>query len=161
LLECFVYAQSAAQHIADSITGELAAPETWDDSRVRDSDEEVVIQHNWQELRRLMWDYVGIVRTSRRLQHAADRIALLEKEVSGYYGRFQITRPLLEMRNLARVSSLMVQCAAERRESRGLHYNSDFPDTASVARDSILTPTHFDADTALNGPTDRLPHYHQ
>jgi len=161
LLECFVYAQSAAQHIADSITGELAAPETWDDSRVRDSDEEVVIQHNWQELRRLMWDYVGIVRTSRRLQQAADRIALLEKEVSGYYGRFQITRPLLEMRNLARVSSLMVQCAMSRHESRGLHHNSDFPNTASVARDSILIPTHFDADTALNGPTDRLPHYHQ
>jgi L-aspartate oxidase len=161
LLECFVYAQSAAQHIADSITGELAPPETWDDSRVRDSDEEVVIQHNWQELRRLMWDYVGIVRTSRRLQHAADRIALLEREVSGYYGRFQITRPLLEMRNLARVSSLMVQCAANRQESRGLHYNSDFPDSASVARDSILIPAHFDAVTALNGPTDRLPHYHQ
>ena len=161
LLECFVYAQSAAQHIAESVTGELTAPETWDDSRVSDSDEEVVIQHNWQELRRLMWDYVGIVRTSRRLQHAADRIALLEKEVSGYYGRFQITRPLLEMRNLARVSSLMVQCAANRQESRGLHCNSDFPDTASVARDSILIPTHFDADTALNGPTDRLPHYHQ
>ena len=160
LLECFVYAQSAAQHIAESITGELASPEVWDDSRVRDSDEEVVIQHNWQELRRLMWDYVGIVRTSRRLEHAADRIALLEKEVSGYYGRFQITRPLLEMRNLARVSSLMVQCAAERRESRGLHYNSDFPDTASVARDSILIPAHFDTDKALNGPTDRLPHYH-
>ena len=161
LLECFVYAQSAAQHIAEAITGELTPPETWDDSRVRDSDEEVVIQHNWQELRRLMWDYVGIVRTSRRLEHAADRIALLEKEVSGYYGRFQITRPLLEMRNLARVSSLMVQCAAERRESRGLHYNSDFPDTLSIAHDSILIPAHFDADTALNGPTDRLPYYHQ
>ena len=161
LLECFVYAQSAAQHIAESVPGELTPPETWDDSRVSDSDEEVVIQHNWQELRRLMWDYVGIVRTSRRLQHAADRIALLENEVSGYYGRFQITRPLLEMRNLARVSSLMVQCAANRQESRGLHYNSDFPDTASVARDSILIPTHFDTDTALNGPTDRLPHYHQ
>ena len=161
LLECFVYAQSASQHIAESVTGELTPPETWDDSRVSDSDEEVVIQHNWQELRRLMWDYVGIVRTSRRLQHAADRIALLEKEVSGYYGRFQITRPLLEMRNLARVSSLMVQCAANRHESRGLHYNSDFPATASVARDSILIPTHFDADTALNGPTDRLPHYNQ
>jgi len=161
LLECFVYAQSAAQHIAEAITGELTPPETWDDSRVRDSDEEVVIQHNWQELRRLMWDYVGIVRTSRRLEHAADRIALLEKEVSGYYGRFQITRPLLEMRNLARVSSLMVQCAAERRESRGLHYNSDFPDTLSMAHDSILIPAHFDADTALNGPTDRLPYYHQ
>ena len=160
LLECFVYAQSAAKHIASGIQESSAAPAPWDDSRVRDSDEAVIIQHNWQELRRLMWDYVGIVRTSRRLQHAADRIALLEKEVAGYYGRFQITRPLLEMRNLARVSSLMVQCAADRLESRGLHYNSDFPDTASVARDSILIPTHFDADTALNGPTDRLPHYH-
>ena len=160
LLECFVYAQSAAEHIADSITSDLQPPETWDDSRVSDSDEEVVIQHNWQELRRLMWDYVGIVRTSRRLRHAADRIALLENEVSGYYGRFQITRPLLEMRNLARVSCLMIQCATERRESRGLHYNSDFPDTAAVARDSILVPAHFDAGTALNGPTDRLPHYH-
>ena len=86
-----------------------------------------MIQHNWQELRRLMWDYVGIVRTSRRLQHAADRIALLEKEVSGYYGRFQITRPLLEMRNLARVSSLMVQCAANRQRVAACTTTRIFP----------------------------------
>ena len=159
LLECFVYAQSAAEHIADSITPLSTVPEAWDDSRVRDSDEEVVIQHNWQELRRLMWDYVGIVRTSRRLHNAAERIALLDREVSGYYGRFQITRPLLEMRNLARIAQLMVQCAAGRKESRGLHYNSDYPDSAAKASDSILIPPHFDPASALSGPTDTLPAY--
>jgi len=159
LLECFVYAQSAAEHIADSISARSTTPEAWDDSRVRDSDEEVVIQHNWQELRRLMWDYVGIVRTSRRLHNAAERIALLDREVAGYYGRFQITRPLLEMRNLTRIAQLMVQCAAGRKESRGLHYNSDFPDTAAAARDSILIPSHFDPASALSGPTDTLPAY--
>ena len=101
--------------ITQTIERTNVKPDPWDDSRVRDSDEEVVLQHNWQELRRLMWDYVGIVRTSRRLDHAAARIALLEREVSGYYARFQITKPLLEMRNLARVAQLMVQCAMEPR----------------------------------------------
>lgn len=159
LLECFVYAQSAAEHIAESISPSSTLPEVWDDSRVRDSDEEVVIQHNWQELRRLMWDYVGIVRTTRRLQYAAERITLLEREVSGYYGRFQITLPLLEMRNLARVAKLMVECASNREESRGLHYNSDYPDAASTGHDSILIPPHFDPHTALTGPIDHLPPY--
>ena len=134
-------------------------PDSWDDSRVRDSDEEVVIQHNWQELRRLMWDYVGIVRTSRRLDNAAARIALLEREVSGYYARFQITKPLLEMRNLARVAHLMVDCAIGREESRGLHYNSDFPNAGPIGRDSVLVPAHFNAQNALGGPIDKLPAY--
>jgi L-aspartate oxidase len=106
-----------------------------------------------------MWDYVGIVRTTRRLQYAAERITLLEKEVSGYYGRFQITLPLLEMRNLARVAKLMVECASNREESRGLHYNSDYPDAASTGRDSILIPPYFDPHTALTGPIDHLPPY--
>ena len=159
LLECFVYARSAAEHITHSIEATSFKPDPWDDSRVRDSDEEVVIQHNWQELRRLMWDYVGIVRTSRRLDHAAARIALLEKEVLGYYARFQITKPLLEMRNLARVAHLMVECATGREESRGLHYNSDFPNADPVAKDSVLVPAHFDAQSALSGPVDRLPSY--
>ena len=159
LLECFVYAQSAAQHIGASITRSEIKPDAWDDSRVKDSDEEVIIQHNWQELRRLMWDYVGIVRTSRRLDYAAERIELLEREVSGYYARFQITKPLLEMRNLARVAQLMVQCAAERRESRGLHYNSDYPELTDIARDSILVPVHCDRNAALVGPVDQLPAY--
>ena len=159
LLECFVYAQSAAKHIASGIQESGAAPAPWDDSRVRDSDEAVIIQHNWQELRRLMWDYVGIERTTRRLEHAAERITLLEREVAEYYGRFQITKPLLEMRNLARVAHLMVQCAAGRRESRGLHFNSDFPHQSAQAQDSILAPPNFDATTALSGATDELPSY--
>ena len=159
LLECFVYAQSAAQHIGATITRSEIKPDAWDDSRVKDSDEEVIIQHNWQELRRLMWDYVGIVRTSRRLDYAAERIELLEREVSGYYARFQITKPLLEMRNLARVAQLMVQCAAERKESRGLHYNSDYPELSDIARDSILVPEHCDRAAALAGPADQLPAY--
>ena len=159
LLECFVYAQSAAQHIGATITRSEITPDAWDDSRVKDSDEEVIIQHNWQELRRLMWDYVGIVRTSRRLDYAAERIELLEREVSGYYARFQITKPLLEMRNLARVAQLMVQCAGERRESRGLHYNSDYPELNDLARDSILVPEHCDRAAALAGPADQLPAY--
>ena len=159
LLECFVYAQSAARHIGATITRSEIKPDAWDDSRVKDSDEEVIIQHNWQELRRLMWDYVGIVRTSRRLDYAAERIELLEREVSGYYARFQISKPLLEMRNLARVAHLMVQCAAERRESRGLHYNSDYPELSDIARDSILVPEHSDRTAALVGPVDLLPAY--
>ena len=159
LLECFVFAQSAAEHITQTIEATSVTPDPWDDSRVRDSDEEVVIQHNWQELRRLMWDYVGIVRTSRRLDNAAARIALLEREVSGYYARFQITKPLLEMRNLARVAHLMVDCAIGREESRGLHYNSDFPNSGPIGRDSVLVPAHFNAQNALGGPIDKLPAY--
>ena len=126
-----------------------------------DSDEEVVIQHNWQELRRLMWDYVGIVRTSRRLDYAADRIALLEREVSGYYARFQIPKPLVEMRNLARVAQLMVQCARGRQESRGLHYNSDFPNAGPIGHDSVLIPPHFDQASALSGRAEELPAYRE
>ena len=106
-----------------------------------------------------MWDYVGIVRTSRRLDNAAARIALLEREVSGYYARFQITKPLLEMRNLARVAHLMVDCAIGREESRGLHYNLDFPNAGPIGRDSVLVPAHFNAQNALSGPVDRLPAY--
>ena len=159
LLECFVYAQSAAEHISATIAPSEIRPDAWDDSRVKDSDEEVIIQHNWQELRRLMWDYVGIVRTSRRLDYAAERIELLEREVSGYYARFQITKPLLEMRNLARVAQLMVQCANGRKESRGLHYNSDYPQSSNITRDSILVPAHCNRNTALAGPLGQLPAY--
>ena len=106
-----------------------------------------------------MWDYVGIVRTSRRLEQAARRISLLESEVAGYYARFQITRPLLELRNLARVASLMVECAAGRTESRGLHFNSDHPQQSSQARDSVLIPPNFNPETALPGTTNQLPPY--
>jgi L-aspartate oxidase len=163
LLECFVYAQSAAEHIATSLSsplsGSAATPTVWDDSRVRDSDEKVVIQHNWQELRRLMWDYVGIVRTTGRLEYASARIALLQQEVSRYYGRLQNKRPLHELRKLTQVSQLMVSCASGRNESRGLHFNSDHPDTLPDARDSVLIPPNFDPTLALDGPVDQLPEY--
>ncbi len=159
LLECFVYARSAANHIRQNITHNVSAPEPWDDSRVRDSDEEIIIQHNWQELRRLMWDYVGIVRTTRRLKHARERIKLLKQEVDGYYARFQISKSLLEMRNLAKVADLMVECSFGRQESRGLHYNSDYLETMEKAADSILIPANFDRGKALAGDPDKLPNY--
>ena len=143
LLECFVYATSAAKHIKDN--GLVAKPKNlpqWDDSRVRVSDEAVVIKHSWQALRRLMWDYVGIVRTNRRLKRAATHLRILEQEVDDYYASFTITKELLELRNLTLVSSLMVACARERKESRGLHYNSDYPNTLESSQDSVLVPSN-------------------
>ncbi|MFK7828398.1 MAG: L-aspartate oxidase [Congregibacter sp.] len=146
LLECLVYAQAAASHIsttsgqADAQTDALAA---WDESRVTDSDEDVVISHNWHELRRFMWDYVGIVRTNKRLQRALRRAELLQVEIAEYYSNYKVSNDLLELRNLAMVAELMIQCAMKRRESRGLHYTLDYPELDDVAKDTILTPTNF------------------
>ncbi len=141
LLECFVYASSAAQHMSshlpDRIAGRLP---TWDDSRVRVSDEAVVIQHSWHALRRLMWDYVGIERTNRRLKRAANHISVLEQEVDDYYASFTITKELLELRNLTLVAKLMVESARSRKETRGLHFNSDYPAMLSEGRNTILIP---------------------
>ena len=143
LLECFVFAASAAKHIKDN-----PAPcrvddlPRWDDSRVRVSDEAVVVKHSWQALRRLMWDYVGIVRTNRRLKRAANHLRVLDQEVEDYYASFTITRELLELRNLTLVASLMVTCARERKESRGLHYNSDYPSTLQRGTNSVLIPAN-------------------
>ena len=106
-----------------------------------------------------MWDYVGILRNTRRLRHAQERIVLMEKEVSSYYSRFQISKHLLEMRNLVNVAGLMVECASGRRESRGLHFNSNFPNTLDTARDTILKPDAFSQNQALPGPLDHLPKY--
>lgn len=143
LLECFVYATSAAKHIKDNhLPRKSRSLPQWDDSRVRVSDEAIVIKHSWQALRRLMWDYVGIVRTNRRLKRAATHLRILEQEVDDYYASFTITKELLELRNLTLVSSLMVACARERKESRGLHYNSDYPNTLESGQDSVLVPTN-------------------
>ena len=143
LLECFVYARSAALHIVDNLrVADASSVVPWDDSKVRLSDEAVVIQHNWQSLRRLMWDYVGIVRSNRRLKRAANRLKIMSEEVNDYYSSFTITPPLLELRNLTQVSELMVTCARQRKESRGLHYNSDFPDPLQRASDTVLVPTN-------------------
>jgi L-aspartate oxidase len=142
LLECFVFGDAAARHIADRWESfpEPPAIRPWDESRVTDSDEEVIVQHNWREIRRFMWDYVGIVRTTKRLERAQHRIHLLRQEVADYYGHFRVTPDLVELRNLVEVADLIVRSALSRKESRGLHYTLDYPDMATEARDTVLTP---------------------
>lgn len=147
LLECIVYAQSAAEHILAKLTN-IRTPDTsppWDESRVTDSDEDVVISHNWDELRRFMWDYVGIVRTHKRLERATHRIQLLQKEISEYYSNYKVSSDVIELRNLATVAELIIRSAIERKESRGLHFSLDYPQKSSIARDTILVPTNFAA----------------
>ena len=142
LLECIVYAQAAASHIQRTIsdTAVPVEPPAWDESQVTDSDEDVVISHNWDELRRFMWDYVGIVRTDKRLQRAQHRAQLLQAEIAEYYSNYKVSNDLLELRNLAMVAELMIRCAISRKESRGLHYTLDYPDQLEVARDTTLIP---------------------
>lgn len=145
LLECVVFARSAAQHIAaifDSIA-ELSEPRAWDESQVTHSDEDVVLSHNWDELRRFMWDYVGIVRTRKRLERAKHRIQVLQREINEYYSNYKISQNLLEVRNLTMVAELIIRSAMERKESRGLHYTLDFPNTSQVAKDTIMVPDNF------------------
>lgn len=142
VLECLVFGLAAARHINEHLA-ELAPPppiRPWDESRVTDSDEEVVVHHNWQEIRRFMWDYVGIVRTTKRLQRALNRIGLLRQEVEDYYRDFRVTADLIELRNLVVVADLIVRSALARKESRGLHYTLDFPDMLPEAVDTVLTP---------------------
>lgn len=140
LVECMVFARAAAQAIAAAPRAEPPALPHWDDSRVTDADECVVISHNWDELRRFMWDYVGIVRTDKRLERAAHRIALLQSEIHEFYAHFHVTRDLLELRNLVQVAALIVKSAQLRRESRGLHYSRDWPEMAAPAVPTILVP---------------------
>lgn len=146
LLECFVYATAAADDIAAGLGSEaIELPDIpdWDESLVTDSDEQVVVSHNWDEIRRFMWDYVGIVRTTKRLERAKHRIDLLLGEIHDYYGSFRLTADLIELRNLAVVADLIIRCAQSRRESRGLHYILDFPTRRpdEGARPTVLTPT--------------------
>ena len=145
LLECLVYAQAAAKDINQSIAEmtPLEPLKDWDESRVSSSDEDVVISHNWDELRRFMWDYVGIVRNDKRLQRAQHRIKLLQNEIQEFYGNHKITRDLLELRNLATVSELIIGCAQQRKESRGLHYTTDYPNLETTAKDTIMQPINF------------------
>ncbi|MFN3791471.1 L-aspartate oxidase [Massilia sp.] len=140
LLECVVVGRACAHQIAAAPKVENPALPPWDESRVTNADEEVVIAHNWDELRRFMWNYVGIVRTTKRLERAQHRIALLKEEIDEYYRNFRITHDLLELRNLVEVASLIVNSALSRHESRGLHYSRDFPDTLPKALPSVLTP---------------------
>ncbi|WP_415880548.1 L-aspartate oxidase [Methylomonas sp. TEB] len=144
LLECLVFAEQANQDIRRrfaQLPEPLPLPD-WDESKVGDSDEEVVIAHNWDELRRFMWDYVGIVRTNKRLERAMNRLVLLKEEIAEYYGQFRITSDLLELRNLVIVAELIIRCAQQRKESRGLHYTKDYPDldNSQPPQNTVLTP---------------------
>ncbi|KPJ90039.1 MAG: L-aspartate oxidase [Gammaproteobacteria bacterium SG8_11] len=133
LMECLVFAASAAEHINSQLDKPFAVVDIppWDESRVTDSDEEIVVAHNWDELRRFMWDYVGIVRTNKRLARALRRVEMLEREIDEYYSNFRVTNDLLELRNLVAVAWLIIQSAIARKESRGLHYTLDYPHTDS------------------------------
>ncbi len=147
LLECLVFADAAkddieAQHSLIERPPEL--PE-WDESQVTDSDEEIVVAHNWDELRRFMWDYVGIVRTDKRLERAKHRTDLLAQEINDYYRNFRVTNDLLELRNLVLVADLIIRCAMARKESRGLHYTLNYPhpDNSHPPQNTVLTPVNY------------------
>jgi L-aspartate oxidase len=147
LLECLVYGAAAADDIRSRLN-ELPEPPqvpAWDETLVTNSDEEVVVSHNWDELRRFMWDYVGIVRTTKRLERAQHRIEMLLSEIDDYYGSFRVTGDLLELRNLAMVAKLIIRSALSRKESRGLHYSLDFPfeDPVALPQNTILVPKRY------------------
>jgi L-aspartate oxidase len=140
LLECLVFSESAAADILARPHVEVPRLPVWDESRVTDADEEVVISHNWDELRRTMWNYVGIVRTTKRLERAQHRIHLLQAEIEEFYANFRVSNDLIELRNLVLTADLIVRCALARHESRGLHFSRDYPDMLPEARDTVLAP---------------------
>ena len=142
LLECLVFARAASHDIESQLykiqmPGQIPA---WDESKVSNSDEEVVIAHNWHELRLFMWDYVGIVRSDKRLERALRRCLMLQQEIQEYYSNFRVSNNLLELRNLVQVAELIIRCAMERKESRGLHFNIDHPEKLDAPRPTILLP---------------------
>ena len=142
LLECLVYGWSAAEDITKRMpyARQVENLPDWDESRVENPDELVVIQHNWHELRLFMWDYVGIVRTTKRLERALRRITMLQQEIDEYYAHFRVSNNLLELRNLVQVAELIVRCAMMRKESRGLHYTLDYPEQLEHSGPTVLSP---------------------
>lgn len=151
LLECFVYGMSAAKHIQENFKADQSVPEVpaWDDSQVTNPDEDVVILQNWDELRQTMWNYVGIVRTTKRLERALHRIEMLKKEITEYYQDYQVSKNLIELRNLVLVSEMIVRCAMQRKESRGLHYTLDYPEQLPELRKTVLIPPSFKVEQLL------------
>lgn len=146
LLECFVYGMSAATHIQQQFDPNVQLPAipAWDTSQVSNADEEVVILQNWDELRATMWNYVGIVRTTKRLERALHRIEMLKAEITEYYQGYHVSKNLIELRNLVLVSEMIVRCAMQRKESRGLHYTLDYPELAETLQKTVLSPPNFE-----------------
>jgi L-aspartate oxidase len=148
LLEALVFSDRAVARAAQAYAGKprtkVHVPE-WDPGNAQDSDEAVVVSHNWDEIRRMMWNYVGIVRSNKRLERALDRIELLKKEISEYYWNFKVTGDLLELRNICTVAELIVRCAMQRKESRGLHSTIDYPylDEEHGRKDTLIRRTWF------------------
>ena len=144
LLECLVFGDAVAKHILQSKidTTSFDLPH-WDESRVTDADEEILITHTWNELRRFMWNYVGIVRTNKRLSRALHRIHMLRDEVHEFYTNFKVSHNLIELRNLLQVAELIVESAIARHESRGLHFSRDYPKPLKIAKPTIMTPSNF------------------
>lgn len=142
LLECIVYGRASAKDIGSR--GDTPSPEVplWDESRVSEEEEAVVVTHNWHELRKLMWDYVGIVRSNNRLERAHSRLALLKREVDEYYSQYRVSPDFIELRNLIQVADLIIESASLRKESRGLHFNKDYPQKLDGARATVLTPAN-------------------
>lgn len=143
LLECLVFSDAAVSHILAKHKAHREILPRWDASRVTDADEEVLITHTWNELRRFMWNYVGIVRTNKRLSRAMHRIDMLRDEVNEFYTNFKISNNLIELRNLLQVAELIVKSAISRKESRGLHFSKDFPETSNKKYITILEPANF------------------
>lgn len=143
LLECMVFGQAAAKEILAQAPSPIVNLPYWDESRVTDADEEVIITHNWNELRRTMWNYVGIVRTNKRLTRAMHRIQMLRDEVHEFYSNFRVSNNLIELRNLLQVAELIVRSAMERHESRGLHYSKDYPELTDIAVPTVLEPSNY------------------
>ncbi len=146
LLECFVYGMAAAQHIQSEHHHNFKLPQvpSWDASQVTNADEDVVILQNWDELRQTMWNYVGIVRTTKRLERALHRIEMLKNEIAEYYSDYHVSKNLIELRNLVLVSEMIVRCAMQRKESRGLHYILDYPEASNERQKTILMPPNFE-----------------
>ena len=145
LLECFVYGMAAAKHIQSQFDADYHIPSVpaWDDTQVNHPDEDVVILQNWDELRQTMWNYVGIVRTTKRLERALHRIEMLKNEINEYYQDYKVSKNLIELRNLVMVSEMIVQCALQRKESRGLHFTLDYPEQVSELKRTVLMPHNF------------------
>ena len=140
LLECLVFADAAARDILSQPREAPLILPAWDDSQVTDADEEIVIAHNWAELRHFMWDYVGIVRTNKRLARATHRIRLLRAEIDEFYRNFRVSNDLIELRNLVQSADLIIRSAQLRQESRGLHYSRDYTETLPIAGNTVLNP---------------------